>query len=165
MNNKTTNPTHYLNKLSDALRPLNLYSDGAAPNNQAFCWRGGFGVVAYDVHGEVVYEYAEPVLESGGTTNNRTELLAFIHALMLAEKQDIIHSDSEYVVKGYNERMVNWKAKGWRTAAKKPIANLELWKRIDELKAVRLDVKVCHVKGHAGVKGNERANELAAMAA
>jgi ribonuclease HI len=107
---------------------------------------------------------------SGGyrrTTNNRMEILGVIRALeALKERCDItVRSDSQYVVKAMNEGWAeNWKARGWRTAAKTPAANPDLWER---LLRVRLNHRVTFewVKGHSGVPENERADELANEAA
>ncbi|SEG46658.1 RNase H family protein [Vibrio hangzhouensis] len=159
MNNQNTN------NLTNAVRPLKLFCDGAAPDNQNGCKRGGVGVVAYDTHGRTVYEYSKPIIEQGGTTNSKTELYALAHALTLSSGLDSIHCDNKYVVDGYNMWLDGWKEKGWRKADKKPVAHSDLWRHIAELKAARPDVQVIHVKGHAGIKGNEHADELASKAA
>jgi ribonuclease HI len=113
------------------------------------------------------------VLEYGGkerelyggepaTTNNRMELTAVIEALRALKRPSrvILHTDSQYVQKGITEWINGWKARGWRTAAKEPVKNADLWKELDEaVKAHRIDW--IWVKGHAGHEGNERADALA----
>jgi len=102
---------------------------------------------------------------SGGealTTNNRMELLAAIHALETLAKpsQITIITDSAYVKNGVTGWIHGWKRNGWKTAARKPVKNVELWQRLDEAQA-RHDVTWEWVKGHAGHPENERADELA----
>lgn len=98
------------------------------------------------------------------TTNQKMELTAAVKALQALKKQVgrpiILYSDSEYVVKGINEWIAGWKAKGWRNANKKPVSNIELWKELDELNA-GLTVSWHWVKGHSGNAGNELADTLA----
>ncbi len=102
-----------------------------------------------------------------GTTNNRMELMAVIEALnALAARPDpcrvTLYLDSEYVRKGITEWIAGWKARGWRTAAKQPVKNAELWRQLDALVADckhRIDWR--WVKGHSGDPGNERADALA----
>ncbi len=102
---------------------------------------------------------------SGGeanTTNNRMELLAAINALEALAKPSTltIITDSQYVKNGVTGWIHGWKRNGWRTSAKKPVKNVELWQRLDEAQA-RHDVTWEWVKGHAGHPENERADELA----
>ena len=99
-----------------------------------------------------------------GTTNNRMELQAVIEALLALKRPcDVaLYLDSEYVRKGITEWIHNWKAKGWRTAAKQPVKNVELWQRLDQLVHQSGHRIAWHwVKGHAGNPGNERADALA----
>jgi ribonuclease HI len=96
------------------------------------------------------------------TTNNRMELTAVIEALGALKRPSrvILHTDSQYVQKGITEWIEGWKARGWRTSAKEPVKNVDLWKKLDE--AVRTHVIDWKwVKGHAGHEGNERADALA----
>jgi len=72
----------------------------------------------------------------------------------------VLHTDSQYVQKGITEWIGGWKARGWRTAAKEPVKNVDLWKRLDEL-AAQHQIEWVWVKGHAGHDGNERADKLA----
>ncbi len=96
------------------------------------------------------------------TTNNRMELLAAIHALEALERASeiTIVTDSAYVKNGVTLWIHGWKRNGWRTAAKKPVKNVELWKRL-EIAQARHQVTWEWVKGHAGHVENERADELA----
>ena len=96
------------------------------------------------------------------TTNNRMELTAVIEALGTLKRPSrvILHTDSQYVMKGMTEWIRGWKAKGWRTAAKEPVKNVDLWKRLDEAVA-RHEIQWVWVKGHSGHNGNERADALA----
>ncbi len=96
------------------------------------------------------------------TTNNRMELTAVIEALARLRRPSrvILHTDSQYVQKGITEWINGWKARGWRTAAKEPVKNVDLWKKLDEVVRTH-DIDWVWVKGHAGHEGNERADELA----
>ena len=98
------------------------------------------------------------------TTNNRMELMAVIEALRALKRpcQVTLHLDSEYVRKGITEWIHGWKAKGWKTAAKQPVKNADLWQILDGLVSQgghKIDWR--WVKGHAGDPGNERADALA----
>ncbi|MBC7603462.1 MAG: ribonuclease HI, partial [Ramlibacter sp.] len=99
-----------------------------------------------------------------GTTNSRMEMLAGIQALQALEKPCAVtmHGDSQYVLKGMTEWLPGWKARGWRTAAKQPVKNVDLWQALDEL--VRTSghtIAWRWVRGHDGDPGNERADVLA----
>jgi len=96
------------------------------------------------------------------TTNNRMELTAVIRALEALKRPSRVrvYTDSQYVQKGISEWVHSWKRRGWRTADKKPVKNIDLWKRLDELAAVHA-VEWHWVKGHAGHPENERADRLA----
>ena len=138
---------------------LVAYTDGACSGNPG---PGGWGVLLQAKRGdEVVKE--RPL--SGGeaqTTNNRMELLAAITALETLERPSTITviTDSTYVKNGVTSWIHGWKRNGWKTSAKKPVKNDDLWKRLDEAQA-RHDVTWEWVKGHAGHPENERADELA----
>ena len=131
-----------------------LYTDGACSGNPG---PGGWGsVLLYCGHRREL---------SGGekeTTNNRMEMMAVIAALETLKRscKIVLHTDSTYVMKGMTEWMPAWKARGWKTAAKKPVKNVDLWQRMDEAVA-RHDIEWKWVKGHSGVPENERADELA----
>jgi ribonuclease HI len=96
------------------------------------------------------------------TTNNRMELTAVIEALLALKRPSrvILHTDSQYVQKGITEWINGWKARGWRTAAKEPVKNVDLWKRLDEVVKPH-EIEWKWVRGHSGHNGNERADALA----
>ena len=133
---------------------VEIYADGACKGNPG---PGGWGVL----------------LRSGGreremcggeaqTTNNRMELTAVIEGLLSLKARSTVrvYTDSQYVQKGISEWIHNWKRRGWLTADKKPVKNVDLWKLLDEA-ARRHAVEWHWVKGHAGHPGNERADALA----
>ncbi|UNZ51898.1 ribonuclease H family protein [Agrobacterium tumefaciens] len=145
---------------------IHIFSDGAAiPNPGA----GGWGVVIYE-------DGAEIATGRGGdpeTTNNQMELVGLLNAIEKAKALAgnpavTIWSDSQYCVKGCNEWMPGWKAKGWFRADEnaepknRVVMNVELWKAIDEaLSSAAGNISIRWVKGHCGVAGNERADQLA----
>ena len=138
---------------------LFAYTDGACSGNPG---PGGWGALLVARDGETVLREREL---SGGephTTNNRMELLAAITTLETLERpsQLTLVTDSAYVKDGITKWLAGWKSNGWKTAAKKPVKNDDLWKRLDEARA-RHDVTWEWVKGHAGHPENERADELA----
>lgn len=146
----------------------NIFTDGAAPNNQSGCLNGGIGVAILNLNGEQVETYSARISPSDGmetTTNVRCEMLAIIKALEMAEPRDVIHSDNKMIVDGYNEWLRSWKLKGWKNASNKPVANTDLWLKIDKLKQSKPEVVIKWVKGHAGIYGNELADYLASEAA
>jgi len=133
---------------------VEIFTDGACKGNPG---PGGWGAL-------LRFGQEEKELFGGelGTTNNRMELTAVIEALNALTRpcEVIVHTDSQYVQKGITEWIHGWKAKGWKTAAKAPVKNADLWRRLDAL-AAKHDVDWRWVKGHAGHEGNERADELA----
>ncbi len=137
-----------------AAAAVEIYTDGACKGNPG---PGGWGAL-------LTFDGKERELFGGedATTNNRMELTAVIEALSALTRTSrvVIHTDSQYVQKGITEWIRGWKAKGWRTAAKTPVKNVDLWKRLDEL-ASRHVIDWKWVKGHAGHDGNERADALA----
>ena len=96
------------------------------------------------------------------TTNNRMELTAAIEALnaLKGPRSVILYTDSTYVMEGINSWIEGWKKRGWKTSARKPVKNQDLWQALDDAVA-RHDIKWHWVKGHAGVEGNEKADALA----
>jgi len=133
---------------------IHAYTDGACSGNPG---PGGWGVLLRAGSHEKELFGGEPA-----TTNQRMELKAAIEALKALKKpcRITIHSDSKYVVNGMTEWLPDWKRRGWKTAAKKPVANLELWQELDRL-AAHHQVRWQWVKGHAGHPENERADALA----
>lgn len=133
---------------------VEIYTDGACRGNPG---PGGWGVVLrYGEHEKELY---------GGeaqTTNNRMELMAAICALESLTRPCSVRltTDSSYVKDGITEWLPNWKKRGWKTAARKPVKNADLWQRLD--KAVQPHQVAWHwVKGHSGHPENERADQLA----
>jgi len=138
---------------------LFAYTDGACSGNPG---PGGWGALLLAREGEAVVRERELSGGEAETTNNRMELLAAIAALeALARPSKItLVTDSAYVKNGLTGWIDGWKRNGWKTAAKKPVKNEDLWRRLDEA-AARHDVTWEWVKGHAGHPENERADELA----
>ena len=138
---------------------LFAYTDGACSGNPG---PGGWGVVLQAMEGDRVVK--ERTLNGGAaeTTNNQMELMAAITALeTLGRPSDVtVVTDSKYVMDGLTKWIHGWKRNGWKTAAKKPVKNAELWQRLDAANA-RHRVRWEWVKGHAGHPQNERADELA----
>jgi len=135
------------------------FTDGACSGNPG---PGGWGAILQARDGERVVKEREL---SGGealTTNNRMELMAAIAALESLNRPAAITlvTDSAYVKNGVTAWLAAWKASGWRTAAKKPVKNEDLWRRLDAAQA-RHDVRWQWVRGHAGHPENERADALA----
>ncbi|WP_293441658.1 ribonuclease HI [Planktotalea sp.] len=138
---------------------LLAYTDGACSGNPG---PGGWGVLMRAMDGDEIVKQREL---SGGaelTTNNQMELMAAISALEVLERASelTIITDSTYVKNGVTGWVHGWKKNGWRTSAKKPVKNVELWQRLDAAQAQH-QVTWEWVKGHAGHPENERADELA----
>jgi ribonuclease HI len=133
-----------------------IYTDGACKGNPG---PGGWGALLRSGK-------AEKELFGGEaeTTNNRMELTAVIEALAALKRpcRVTLYLDSEYVRKGITEWLPGWKARGWRTAARQPVKNADLWQRLDALvQGSGHQIEWRWVKGHAGDPGNERADALA----
>ncbi|MCK0140944.1 ribonuclease HI [Aliiroseovarius sp. F20344] len=135
------------------------YTDGACSGNPG---PGGWGTLLQAKEGETVVKERELKGGEALTTNNQMELMAAIIALETLGKPCAITviTDSTYVKNGVTGWIHGWKKNGWRTAAKKPVKNAELWQRLDEAQS-RHHVTWEWVKGHAGHPENERADELA----
>lgn len=133
---------------------VEIYTDGACRGNPG---PGGWGVVLRS--GKHVKEFRGAELL---TTNNRMELTAAIRALAAMKRACTIalYTDSQYVRKGVLEWLAQWKLRDWRTADKKPVKNIDLWQEL-EREIERHQIEWHWVKGHAGVPGNERADQLA----
>ena len=138
------------------MNPVVIYTDGACKGNPG---PGGWGVLLKSGATEKELFGGDP-----STTNNRMELMAVIQALSALKRPCAVtlFVDSQYVLKGMTEWLPGWKAKGWRTASKAPVKNVELWQQLDNL--VRDSGHVIDwrwVRGHNGDPGNERADALA----
>ena len=133
---------------------VEAFTDGACSGNPG---PGGWGVLLRMGKNEKELCGGEAT-----TTNQQMELQAAVEVFKALTRpcRITIYSDSKYVVQGMNEWIHNWKAKGWRTAGKKPVSNLERWQQLDAL-AAKHEVTWQWVKGHAGHPENERADELA----
>ena len=138
---------------------LIAYTDGACSGNPG---PGGWGVVMQAKDGEAVIKQRELCGGLADTTNNQMELMAAITALETLERASAVTivTDSTYVKNGVTSWIFGWKKNGWKTAAKKPVKNVDFWKRLDQAQA-RHDVTWEWVKGHAGHPENELADELA----
>lgn len=138
---------------------VQLYTDGSCSGNPG---PGGWAfILRHPVSGkEIERSGAEPL-----TTNNQMELMAVIQGLtaLKSPSRVDIYSDSQYVLNGLREWLDGWVAKGWKTAAKKPVKNQELWQRLDALRKVH-DLDFHWIEGHAGHPENERCDRLAVAA-
>jgi len=137
--------------------PVEAYTDGACRGNPG---PGGWGVLLRYKDNEKTLYGAERE-----TTNNRMELMAAIQALESLTRQCSVKltTDSQYVQKGITEWLPNWKKRGWKTAARKPVKNADLWRRLDQAVADH-DVEWHWVRGHSGHPENEMADALANQA-
>lgn len=136
------------------MKEVTLYTDGACKGNPGI---GGWGAwLTFGPH--------EKRLCGGehDTTNNRMELMGAIEGLRALKEpcKVALYTDSSYVQKGITEWLAGWKRKGWKTASKQPVKNQDLWQQLDEMCQKHL-VEWHWVKGHAGIEGNEIADELA----
>ncbi|MEZ5740189.1 MAG: ribonuclease HI [Burkholderiaceae bacterium] len=136
------------------MKQISVYTDGACKGNPG---PGGWGALLVCGEHERELFGGEP-----RTTNNRMELLAVIRALEAIDKPLplTIYTDSQYVMKGITEWLAGWRARGWLTAARKPVKNVDLWQALSE-QVDRFDVRWQWVRGHTGHPGNERADQLA----
>ena len=137
---------------------LFAYTDGACSGNPG---PGGWGVLMIARDGDAILKTRELSGGAPDTTNNQMELMAAISALETLDRASPITvvTDSTYVKNGVTGWIHGWKRNGWKTAAKKPVKNAELWQRLDEAQA-RHSVQWEWIKGHAGHAENERADEL-----
>ena len=135
-------------------RKIELFTDGACKGNPGL---GGWGVLINNSNNFIELKGTQQQ-----TTNNRMELIAVINGLKsIKENENIeITTDSMYVKNGINQWINNWKKNGWKTAAKKPVKNKDLWQELDEL-VQNYSINWEWVKGHSGHPGNERADQLA----
>jgi len=137
-----------------ASESVSIYTDGACRGNPG---PGGWGaILRYGGNERELYGY-EPE-----TTNNRMELMAAIVSLETLKRpcDVVLTTDSEYVRKGITEWLKQWKARGWKTADKKPVKNQDLWERLDKAASIHR-VRWEWIRGHSGHPENERADQLA----
>ena len=136
---------------------VEIFTDGACSGNPG---PGGWGAI-------LRYGGVEKELNGGepATTNNRMELMAAIMAIEAVKRpcEIHLHTDSEYLRQGITTWIHSWKARGWKTADKKPVKNVDLWQRLERAIETH-DVHWHWVKGHSGHVENERADELARLA-
>ena len=133
---------------------VEIFTDGACKGNPGV---GGWGaLLSYGTRTREIFG-GEP-----HTTNNRMELTAVIRALETLNRRCRVrlHTDSKYVQLGISAWIHDWKKRNWRTTDKKPVKNIDLWRRLDEL-AQQYEIEWVWVRGHSGHDGNERADELA----
>ncbi len=135
-------------------KTVEIYTDGACRGNPG---PGGWGVVLIAADRRRTLHGGEPE-----TTNNRMELTAAIEALtaLRGARAVVLHTDSKYVMDGIREWLPNWKKREWKTSARKPVKNQDLWQALDEA-TTRHEITWKWVKGHDGNPGNEEADALA----
>ncbi len=146
--------------MADAPRPhVELFTDGACSGNP------GPGGWAFLMRHPKTGKAVEKAGGDPATTNNRMELTAVIEGLTALTRPSVVdlYSDSQYVLKGLESWMAGWKKKGWRTASKAPVKNVDLWQRLDLLTAAH-DVRFHWVRGHHGHPENEHVDRLAVQA-
>jgi ribonuclease HI len=135
---------------------VEIYTDGACKGNPG---PGGWGALLTSTQSRKELYGGAP-----STTNNRMEMQAVIEALTALKRpcKVLLHVDSQYVLKGMTEWLPGWKARGWKTAAKEPVKNVDLWQQLDTLVHTGgHQIEWRWVRGHNGDAGNERADELA----
>jgi len=136
---------------------VQIYTDGACSGNPG---PGGWGAV-------LMFKGVEKELSgfAAPTTNNRMEMTAVLEALRALKKHSVVdlYTDSQYVQKGLTEWLKGWKARGWKTADRKPVANADLWQELETAYHAH-KVTIHWVRGHDGNEGNERADRLAVAA-
>ncbi|WP_053980268.1 ribonuclease HI [Marinagarivorans algicola] len=140
--------------MNTSKKSVSIFTDGACKGNPG---PGGWGaVLRFGEHEKRLYGGQQ------NTTNNQMELMGAIEALKALNEPCRVKltTDSQYVRKGITEWLKNWKKNGWRTAAKKPVKNAELWQQLDE-QSQRHEVSWFWVKGHSGHPENELADQLA----
>lgn len=133
---------------------IKIYTDGACRGNPG---PGGWGALLISDEHRLELSGGE-----AATTNNRMEMMAAIQALEKLDQPCAVHlvTDSKYVLLGITEWIENWQRRGWKTTSKKPVENIDLWKRLDAVVA-RHTVKWEWVKGHSGHPENEFVDQLA----
>ncbi|MBS0190443.1 MAG: ribonuclease HI [Phycisphaerales bacterium] len=145
--------------MSRAVAHVELYTDGACSGNPG---PGGWAfILKHPESGKQMEEAGAEAL----TTNNRMELMAVIRGLsaLKSSSEVDLYSDSQYVLNGLKEWMASWKKRGWRTADKKPVKNIDLWQELDALQA-RHTLRFHWIRGHNEHPENERCDQLAVAA-
>lgn len=140
--------------MSTNSNPVNIWTDGACKGNPGV---GGWGaLLRHGAHTKELFG------GEANTTNNRMEIMAVIQALKALKRpcQVVIHTDSQYVKNAMTQWLPSWKQRGWRTADRKPVKNVDLWQELDQHVQTH-DVSWRWVRGHTGDVGNERADALA----
>ena len=139
------------------MKTVELYTDGACRGNP-----GPGGWAALLIAGATRKEVSGA---EAATTNNRMELMAAIEGLKALKRRCSVqlYTDSKYVLQGATEWLPNWKARGWRTAAREPVKHQDLWERLDATLATQ-DISWHWVRGHSGHEGNEFVDQLANLA-
>lgn len=155
------------NTLTDTETPSNtvrIFTDGACTNNGQRNPQGGWGAVLLSASGHRL-KLADK-LQGEPVTNNRAELTAVIEALSALKNPTTVEltTDSKYVMDGATKWIHGWKRKGWKTASKSPVKNVDLWQQIDKLLGIH-SVRFHWVRGHSGHPENELADELAVAGA
>ncbi len=138
---------------------VQLYTDGACSGNPG---PGGWAfILRHPATGKEIEKFGAEI----DTTNNRMELIGAIEGLAALKSRSLVdmYSDSKYVLNGLKDWLKDWKARGWKTAAKKPVKNIDLWQRLDEL-ASGHEVRFHWIRGHNEHPENERADRLAVAA-
>ena len=138
------------------MNTVDIYTDGACKGNPG---PGGWGVLLRSAT-----THKELFGGELGTTNNRMEMMAVIEALSALKRpcHVTLHVDSQYVLKGMTQWLAGWKTRGWKTASKEPVKNVDLWQRLDALvSGAGHQIEWHWVRGHDGDPGNERADALA----
>ncbi len=145
--------------MSEEPTHVELYTDGACSGNP------GPGGWAYVLKHPASDSETEASGGDADTTNNQMELRAVIEGLSVLSRASVVdvYSDSKYVLNGLGEWIDNWKQRGWKTAAKKPVKNRELWEQLDELRE-KHDLRYHWIKGHSEHPENERCDALAVAA-
>lgn len=151
------------NKKNKNKKEFEIYTDGACDKNGYKKNLGGWGFVFVDRQARNFMEQVKVVAD---TTNNRMEMLAVLNVLQCVWEHKItsfvIYSDSQYVVNGFNEWMMNWERVGWQRLTKygpQPVANVDLWKEMFLMKKELKNVDLRWVKGHNGNQWNEYIDE------